>query len=171
MALATQLRKRHHEVQLAHSLGEARAVMAIIAPIDVAIVDLVLGDGSGLELIDELHRRRPAVQLLLHTAMPDTRTVSDAVNLGARTVVDKPATGDELLEALVRRPSTALPDIKRRWHDTLRKAQDRLIARAFEAHGGNRSRMARRLGISLPTLRRHLARLGLSSRGRPKRPK
>lgn len=171
VALAAQLRKRQHEVLLAHSLGEARLMMEISPPIDVAIVDLVLDDGSGLELIEELHQQLPEVQLLLFTAMPDTQTVADAVNLGARTVVDKPATADELLEALVRRPSTALPDIKRRWHDTLRRTQDRTIARAFEAYRGNRSRMARRLGISLPTLRRHLARLRLRARRWSKRPK
>lgn len=171
VALAAQLRQRHHEVLLAHSLGEARTAMAFSRPIDAAIVDLVLDDGSGLELIAELHRQRPEVQLLLHTAMPDTRTVSDAVRLGARSVVDKPATLDELLEALVRPPSTALPDIKRRWHDSLRQSQDQVIARAFEAYRGNRSRMARRLGISLPALRRHLARVGLAERARHKRPK
>ncbi len=168
VALAAQMRSRHHEVLLSHSLGEARAAMAIAGPIDVAIVDLVLDDGSGLKLIDELHRQRPEVQLLLYTAMPDTRTVADAVNLGARTVVDKPATVDELLEALVRVPSTALPDIKRRWHDSLRRVQDRAIARAFEAYRGNRSRMARRLGLGVTALRRHLVRLGLPSRGRRK---
>lgn len=169
VALAALLKGRHHEVLLAHSLGEARVALARSPHIDVAIVDLVLGDGSGLKLIEELHQQRPEVQLLLYTAMPDTRTVADAVNLGARTVVEKPATVDELLEALVRPPSTALPDIKRRWHDSLRRVQDLTIARAFEAYRGNRSRMARRLGISLPALRRHLARVGLTAGGRRKR--
>ena len=80
----------------ARSLGGGLAVRAMAGPIDVAIVDLVLDGGSGLKLIDELRGQRPEVQLLLYTAMPDTRTVADAVNLGARTVVDKPATVDEL---------------------------------------------------------------------------
>jgi DNA-binding NtrC family response regulator len=43
--------------------------------------------------------------------------------------------------------------------DTLDQIVQRVLYAAIEAEGGNRSRAARRLGISLRTVQRHLARM------------
>jgi DNA-binding NtrC family response regulator len=46
------------------------------------------------------------------------------------------------------------------WDQPLEKTIRQILLFVLEAEGGNRSRAARRLGISLRTVQRHLARMG-----------
>lgn len=56
-ALAEYIRNEGFDVRVAHCLEQARAELARQTPA-VALVDLVLPDGGGLELLDELERSR-----------------------------------------------------------------------------------------------------------------
>lgn len=52
-ALGVNLRARGYDVRVAHTMAEARSAIAATAP-TVAIVDVVLPDGNGIALIQEL---------------------------------------------------------------------------------------------------------------------
>ena len=70
----------------ASSLAEARQVLRQVE-IDVALVDLNLPDGSGVDLIRDLRAANPAAPILLLTASGDRRSYAGAVTAGASGVL------------------------------------------------------------------------------------
>ena len=71
------------------ALTEAReAVFA--EPFDLAVVDLTLPDGSGMELVQLIKERLPELPVLILTAMDDENHVVRGFDLGADDYVTKP---------------------------------------------------------------------------------
>jgi DNA-binding NarL/FixJ family response regulator len=70
----------------AASLEEARQMLARV---DVVILDLGLPDGSGVELIPELHAANPNARALVLSATFDTTLATRAIERGATAVLDK----------------------------------------------------------------------------------
>jgi DNA-binding NarL/FixJ family response regulator len=85
---------RFRVVWQAGTLGEARAALQRHRP-EVAIVDLGLPDGSGLELIAEAHALSPPVLALVLTVFGDERKLIRAIECGARGYLlkDEPVIG------------------------------------------------------------------------------
>lgn len=103
-----------YEVFVAEDLASARARLALPPSPALAIVDVLLPDGSGLELCGELRRRWPALPILVVTARAGDRERDAALAAGATLVLDKFADSEEL-EAAVRallgpRALTSPPD-------------------------------------------------------------
>ena len=169
----------------AGSLAEARALLARIA-VDVAVVDLELPDGSGVELIRDLCRANPAAAALVLTASRDRAQHARAVEAGAAGVLTKAARTREIVEA-VRRLHAGEPLISPREAVELlrlagaerergaaeRQALGRLTPREQEvlrllAEGLDNKAIAERLSVSPDTARTHvvklLAKLGVESR-------
>lgn len=63
---------------------------------DLAIVDLRLGDGSGIDLLKELKDVSPDTVVLIITAFASTETAITAMKLGAYDYVTKPFNIDEI---------------------------------------------------------------------------
>ena len=63
---------------------------------DIAIVDLRLGDGSGIDLLKEIKGLNPDTVVLIITAFASTETAIAAMKLGAYDYVTKPFNLDEL---------------------------------------------------------------------------
>ena len=55
---------------LARSVHEALQVIDSGTPFDLALIDLALGDGSGLELIERLAQRQPRCAVVVASALP-----------------------------------------------------------------------------------------------------
>jgi DNA-binding NarL/FixJ family response regulator len=70
----------------AGSLSEARGVLATA---DVVILDLGLPDGSGAELIGELHDANPQARAIVLTSAFDHALHGPAIEDGAAGVLDK----------------------------------------------------------------------------------
>jgi len=81
-------------VAQAGSLVEACAHVAR-SEFDVAVLDLGLPDGSGLDLIDDLRRANPDVGVLILSANLDATSVERAADADA--IIDKLAPMDEVL--------------------------------------------------------------------------
>jgi DNA-binding NarL/FixJ family response regulator len=96
----------------AESLAEARAQAARFE-FDVAILDLGLPDGSGVDLIAGLRQSNPEVGGLILSASLDPAGIEKAARLGADEIMDKLAPIDEVL-ATVRRLGKAEAAPKRR---------------------------------------------------------
>jgi DNA-binding NarL/FixJ family response regulator len=75
-------------VAQAGSLVEARAQVAS-SEIDVAVLDLSLPDGNGLDLIPELRRANPDVGVLILSANLDPAGPERAPDAGADEILDK----------------------------------------------------------------------------------
>jgi DNA-binding NtrC family response regulator len=90
-----------YAVQVTGSVRETRQVLDHDMP-DVAILDLKLPDGTGLELLREIKHVQPEVGVILMTAFGELETAVEAMSAGAFWFVKKPFQNEELL-ALVQR--------------------------------------------------------------------
>ncbi|MER7015605.1 response regulator transcription factor [Saccharopolyspora sp. NPDC000359] len=85
----------------AASAGEALARIPAIRP-DVAVLDVRLPDGNGVELCRELRSRQPSLQVLMLTSFTDKQATLDAMLAGAAGYVVKNIKGMELASAVRR---------------------------------------------------------------------
>lgn len=83
----------------AGTLREARSVIAATRP-DVAIIDIVLPDGDGMQLCRELISQSVVTGCLLLTGFPDDRALLSAILAGASGYLAKDIPGDELSTAI-----------------------------------------------------------------------
>ena len=86
-------------------VGQASTVAQALARapsllLDVAVLDVRLPDGSGVELCRELRSQRPEVQCLMLTSFPREDAMMDAFMAGAAGFVIKDITGLDLIAAV-----------------------------------------------------------------------
>ena len=90
-----------YAVQVTGSVRETRQVLDQDMP-DVAILDLKLPDGTGLELLREIKRVQPEVSVIMMTAFGELETAVEAMSAGAFWFVKKPFQNEELLALVTR---------------------------------------------------------------------
>ncbi|WP_300034739.1 response regulator [uncultured Roseobacter sp.] len=147
-------RRGYHTICLG-TVSEARDAIAQ-ARIDFAVVDLRLGDGNGLEIIDLLRDTWPSARAVVLTGYGNTPTVVAAIKAGAVDYLAKPEGADEIIAALTapRNTQPAPPEAPIS-PDEARIAH---IETVFEAAGRNVSQAARLLNMHRRTLQRILKR-------------
>ncbi|NNH05888.1 response regulator transcription factor [Cellulomonas fimi] len=84
----------------AASAAEARALFAGAVEADVVLMDLDLGDGSGVDLTRELLAARPGLAVLVVTMHEDDDAVVASVRAGARGYLVKSAPPDAVERAV-----------------------------------------------------------------------
>lgn len=90
----------------AGTVAEGRDFAANGKRFDIALVDLNLPDGDGVDVIRELRRTNPEACILVFTISDDAEHRARAIEAGANEVVGKDKGLDELVEA-VRRVAAA----------------------------------------------------------------
>jgi two-component system, NtrC family, response regulator AtoC len=120
-ALATWITRQGMSCRVTADLSAARAALAQDAP-DLALVDVELPDGSGLQLFDVL-RELPGTEVVMISGKTTVDTAIEALRLGARDFLTKPVKLPRLA-ALVKDLSTSLARRRelRRVRDELRAA-------------------------------------------------
>lgn len=160
-------------VAQAAGAAEARALLADDAfAVDVVVMDLDLGDGSGVDETRAAVARRPGLAVLVVSMHEDDDAVVAAVRAGARGYLVKSAPPDQIERAVravaagemilgpsvaaramsyvlggrsaVRVPFPRLTDREREVLDLLAAGHDNVV-------------IARRLGLSAKTVRNHVA--------------
>ena len=86
-------------VRVAYSVLQARAELARYQP-DVAVLDLFLGDGSGLDLAEHIHTVAPQTKVLILTATESAESVVTALMVGARGWLPKTIDTGHLVKAI-----------------------------------------------------------------------
>ncbi|CAM02763.1 LuxR family two component transcriptional regulator [Saccharopolyspora erythraea NRRL 2338] len=86
-------------------IGEASTVAESLALVpqanpDVAVLDVRLPDGNGVELCRELQSRRPGLRCLMLTSFDDHDALMDAIIAGAAGFVLKGVVSEELVNAI-----------------------------------------------------------------------
>lgn len=123
---------------------------------EACVLDLRIGQDSGLQLLPELLRIAPALDVVVLTGYASIATAVEAVKRGALDYLPKPADADEILAAL-RGERAGAPEVVQ---DILPMSVDRLewehIQKVLAEHGGNISETARSLGMHRRTLQRKL---------------
>ena len=94
---------RNATVHEATTIAEARAVLDG-GKVDLALLDVRLPDGSGLDLARQItagrHQRRPLVVVVSASVFPEERSAAKAA--GSDAFLPKPYRPSELVETLVR---------------------------------------------------------------------
>ncbi|MBB4066909.1 ActR/PrrA/RegA family redox response regulator transcription factor [Gellertiella hungarica] len=153
--LARAMETRGFRVDIAESVAEGVA-KAKASPPKYAVVDLRLGDGNGLDVIESIRQKREDTHIIVLTGYGNIATAVTAVKLGAIDYLAKPADADDVYAALIRQPGerAEVPENpmsadRVRWEH---------IQRVYEMCERNVSETARRLNMHRRTLQRILAK-------------
>lgn len=127
---------------------------------DFALIDLRLGDGSGLDVVQKIKSTQPDCRTVMMTAYGNIATAVAAVKSGAIDYLTKPADADAVqaaLEANGEAQDTMLPPPPARPMSANRVRWEH-IQRIYEQCNRNVSETARRLSMHRRTLQRILAK-------------
>ena len=73
---------------------------------DIVLLDVMLPDGSGLQLLERLSREHPGLPVIVVTGFGDIEMAVEAMQAGAQDFVTKPIDAARLLKALTRASET-----------------------------------------------------------------
>jgi two-component system, NarL family, response regulator DevR len=90
-----------HVVGEAGNVEQALQRIAAVSP-DVAVLDVRLPDGSGVELCRDIRATHPNIACLMLTSYSDDEALFEAIMAGASGYVLKQVRGSELLDAIQR---------------------------------------------------------------------
>ena len=153
--LAKAMEKRGFAVEEASSVAAGKAI-ATARPPAYAVVDLRLGDGNGLDVVEVLREKRPECRVVVLTGYGAIATAVAAVKIGAVDYLAKPADANDITNALLAGenelpppPENPMSADRVRWEH---------IQRVYELCDRNVSETARRLSMHRRTLQRILAK-------------
>jgi two-component system nitrate/nitrite response regulator NarL len=174
-------------VEQAGSISEARRLSdGSLREIDVAVVDLALPDGDGMDLIEDFSSGSPKTTTLVLSASVEPGRLARAVEAGASGVLHKATPIKEIVDAVRRlkagevllSPSEILEMLRlvsreRQEEHRAQQAIERLTPREREvlqalAEGLESREIARKMNITVETERTHMVnilhKLGVHSR-------
>lgn len=174
-------------VRQAGSILEARGISEeVLREVDVAVVDLALPDGDGMDLIEDFSAHNPKSSTLVLSASVEPGRLARAVEAGASGILHKATPIKEILDAVRRlkcgevllSPNEIIEMLRlvsheRQEHHRARQAIEKLTPREREVLGalaeGLESReIAKKMNITVETERTHMVnilhKLGVHSR-------
>jgi two-component system response regulator RegA len=153
--LARAMERRGFTVATADAVATGIAA-ATEAPPEYAVIDLRLGDGSGLDIVSALQSLKPDARIVMLTGYGNIATAVAAVKAGAIDYLAKPTDADAVEAALLSSedvlpppPESPMSADRVRWEH---------IQRVFEQCDRNVSETARRLNMHRRTLQRILSK-------------
>jgi len=165
----------------AATAADALARIPAAAP-DVAIIDMRLPDGNGVEVCREVRSRNPEIQCVVLTSFADDEALFDSIMAGAAGYLLKQIKGNELVEAIRRVASGQSlldPIVTARVLERLRNgpAQDERLSRLTEqerkildliAEGLTNRQIGERMFLAEKTVKNYVSNL-LSKLGMERR--
>ena len=157
----------HGGMEVVGAAGNVAAGLDLVehADPDVAIVDIRLPDGSGIELTRELLARRPDLGVILYTGDSDADLLYDGLDSGARGYALKAGSTEELLAAIEKvsaggsyvdprldrillspRATAGVPSLSPREREIMH----------LRAEGMTADAIADKIGVSVETVRTHV---------------
>jgi len=153
--LAKAMEKRGFTVLTAESLAQARTILKATSP-NYAVIDLKLGDGFGLDIVDEIKVANDNARVIILTGYGNIATAVTAIKHGAVDYLPKPSDAESIERALLNTstelpppPESPMSPDRVRWEH---------IQRVFTECENNVSETARRLKMHRRTLQRILAK-------------
>ncbi len=94
-SLKSALDKRGHECVTAESFAKGQQYASVV--FDVIFLDVMLGDGSGIDLLKEILTRHPERCVVMISGHADIDTAVKAIHIGAYDFIEKPLSLDRIL--------------------------------------------------------------------------
>jgi two-component system, response regulator RegA len=154
--LVRALADRGYAAQGAASAADALA-RSQEAP-EFAVVDLRIGDASGLDVVRALMAKDPGTRVVMLTGYGSIATAVEAMRLGAVHYLTKPADADQIVAALQRGSSDGSSPAPAGESLSLARAEWEHINHVLVSASGNISEAARRLGLHRRSLQRKLSK-------------
>ncbi|WP_333604891.1 response regulator transcription factor [Novosphingobium sp.] len=152
--LRRSFERRGYVVSSAASAAEADDV-ARGTDFDYAVVDLKLGNDSGLAVVQSLHALRPDTHIVVLTGYASIATAVEAIKLGAAHYLAKPSNTDDIEAAFSStQGDSSIPVDGRK--SSIKTLEWEYIHRTLVECDFNISEAARRLGLHRRTLARKL---------------
>lgn len=163
---------RQSDLSIVGSVETAAEAIALIdhgLELELAMIDLGLPDGSGLDVIRALRRKRPDAVALVFTIFDDGHRITEALKAGARGYLLKQTPPERLLAALregANGGSPMTPSVARKVVESFRDGatgvlEAPLTPREIEVleglvQGRTYARIARDLQVSVNTIQSHV---------------
>ena len=153
--LGRALTARGCDVRAVATVEDALAAATLESP-ELAVVDLKLPVGSGLDVVRGLHAIDPTTRIVVLTGYGSIATALESVKLGATHYLTKPVDADQVLAAFAGREVTQEPPTVE--VPSLARVEWEHIQRILNDCDGNVSQAARLLGIHRRSLQRKLSK-------------
>jgi len=151
--LARAFSRRGYEVREAHDAVEAMALIESFQPQRVTL-DLKMVKSSGLQLIPQLLKVIPELNIVVLTGYSSITTAVQAIKLGASNYLCKPANTDEILAAFEAQSTEEVAVVET--PISVNRLEWEHIQKVLAEHEGNISATARALDMHRRTLQRKL---------------
>ena len=179
-----ELLEAQADFEIAGEAATAAEALSRIPPTnpDVAVLDMRLPDGNGVEVCREIRSRDPRIQCLILTSFSDDEALFDAIMAGAAGYLLKQIKGTDLVDA-VRRVAAGQslldPEVTNRVLERLRKGpeEDERVSRLTDqerrildliAQGMTNRQIAEHMFLAEKTVKNYvsnvLAKLGMERR-------
>ncbi|MGN6818031.1 MAG: response regulator transcription factor [Sphingomonas sp.] len=152
--LQRSLERRGYRVHVATSPAELDTLLLTEHP-GYAVVDLKLGNASGLPCVATLHAHDPAMLIVVLTGFASIATAVEAIKLGACHYLVKPSNTDDVEAAFGRASGDSDVSLATR-PTSIKTLEWERINEMLAETGFNISETARRLGMHRRTLARKL---------------
>lgn len=98
-----ELLESNEDLRVTHQAGTLQAALALdLSDVDVAVLDVRLPDGSGVDLCRHVRDAHPHVKCLMLTSFTDNEALNASVLAGAHGYVLKNVRGDDLVDSIRR---------------------------------------------------------------------
>ncbi len=152
--LGGALEARGFQVKVAQDIETAIEHVSAERP-DYAVIDLCIGEESGLLLSERLLAIHQDLRILILTGYASVATAVAAIKLGAIHYLSKPAGVDEILAVLSK--ESVVPELRPgRRPVSLKRLEWEHLQKVLQAHDGNISAAARAMDMHRRTLQRKL---------------
>lgn len=154
--LAQALSERGYRVLSAADHPAALAIARATPELARAVIDLRMPGPNGLVVLKDLLALHPQLEVVVVTGFGSIATAVEAMRLGARDYLTKPAHADRILAAFEAEPVP--PEELALETPSLARLEHEHIERVLRECNGNISRTARVLGMHRRTLQYKLAK-------------
>ena len=124
---------------------------------EFALVDLRLGNESGLEIIPILKKLNAQIKIVVLTGYASIATAVEAIKLGAIQYLTKPASSDEIYQAFFKTSGDTQLKLEEN-PMSVKRLEWEHIQKILNENDGNLSATARALGMHRRTLQRKLGK-------------
>jgi ActR/RegA family two-component response regulator len=155
-------------IRTASTAREAIIELQKNAP-DVVLTDVILGDGSGVDVAQAAARLCPSARVVAMTGVAMAPAGVALAHAGVAVCLAKPFDMEQLVAAVDETERTAVPALaevasrlvgRLPWREAVETLRTSMLRRALNLTGHNRQRTAQMLGISRQAVQRSVRELG-----------